>query len=545
MLHSDWTIRGMNMKLTQSHLLLMNATLENSNTQTKKLAEIGNSSFGHLNISGYEVRINECSIDGTYKSKVTLVDIRDSRLNVTNSIFYNHEVKNGPAIIKASSTDVIVQDTNFTRNVGREGVIYILNGSKLQLQNCNLIENGHWYFAESTILLKSNSTVVVVDCYFYGNYASTGGCIRSYPGTNLIVENSTLTKNRADQGGVIYCEGILAHKGENSNLKLAAEADTYLLNQHNLENVQNDNKGKCPCIIKGSHLEENKGIVSGGSVFLKQTSATLFNNTFIYNSATTLGGSLVAYNSQVDVYDSSFLFNWVLLQGGALHIANHSAINIYRCQFSGTYGVKGSCVSIFHRVTLVIINSTVREIESVFFPREKGFSMFFVDHVEVKIVRCHFETVYPSPGILYSEDNTVGYISDCTFKNIRKSNALALSASNSVSLNFSMCTFFKTGGFSLSLNTSIHLERSLITSSENLLNNALISLSGESAIVISYTNITNIVPILDQMFLQAKSSSITLMRCLYSGNNIFKHFDVTESIITIEDSKMINNALRS
>ena len=142
MLHSDWEIRGMNMKLIQSYLLLMNATLENSNGQTKKLAEIGNSSFGHLNISGYEVRINECSIDGTYRSKDTLVDIRDSRLNVTNSIFYNHEVKNGPAIIKASSTDVIVQDTNFTRNVGREGVIYILNSSNLQLKK--LQANREW-----------------------------------------------------------------------------------------------------------------------------------------------------------------------------------------------------------------------------------------------------------------------------------------------------------------------------------------------------------------------------------------------------------------
>ena len=203
MLHSDWTIRGMNMKLTQSHLLLMNATLENSNTQTKKLAEIRNISLGHLNITGYEVRISECSIDGTYRSKVTLVDIRDSRLNVTNSSFYNHEVKNNSAIIKASSTDVKIKDSFFTKNLGKEGVIQILNGSNLELEKCNLSRNGGLFFAESTISLKSKSKARVVDCFFHLNWASTGGCFRVYPTTHLTVERS----NNAQKGGVIYCQG--------------------------------------------------------------------------------------------------------------------------------------------------------------------------------------------------------------------------------------------------------------------------------------------------------------------------------------------------
>ena len=89
--------------------------------------------------------------------------------------------------------------------------------------------------------------------------------------------------------------------------------------------------------------------------------------------------------------------------------------------------------------------------------------------------------------------------------------------------------------------TPLHLEQCLITSSQNILNNALILMTGQSEIVFSFTNITNIIPILDQRFLEATSSSINITHCLYTGNNVFRQFDVTGSVISVEDSKMINN----
>ena len=374
MLHSDWTIRGMNMKLTQSHLLLMNATLENSNTQTKKLAEIGNSSFGHLNVTGYEVRINECSIDGTYKSKVTLVDIRDSRLNVTNSSFYNHEVKDNSAIIKASSTDVKIKDSVFIKNLGKEGVIQLLNGSNLELEKCNFSRNGKMFFAESTILLKSKSSVRVVDCFFHLNWASTGGCFCVYPNTHLTVERSNFTDNIAQKGGVIYCEG-------------------------------------------NSNTEHNVAIESGGSVFLNRSKVDLFSSNFVNNGAALgIGGALAAHQSKVNIGYTNFTLNTVTLQGGALHFADYSLISIHQSTFLGSCGIKGSSLSITGGVTLTLTNSTVKERFCSNFPFLKGFSMYFSSKSEVAISACYFEAKYPSSGIMYSEDNMTVTCCNCTFK---------------------------------------------------------------------------------------------------------------------------------
>ena len=537
MLRSDWTIRGMNMKLTQSHLLLMNATLENSNTQTKKLAEIGNSFFGRLNISGYEVRISECSIDGTYRSKVTLLDIRDSRLNVTNSSFYNHEVKDNSAIINASSTDVKIKDSVFTKNLGKEGVIQLLNGSNLELEKCNFSRNGEMFFAESTILLKSKSSVRVVDCFFHLNWASSGGCFRVYPNTHLAVERSNFTDNTAQKGGVIYCEG-------NSNTDQNVHPDKLVLNENYsyLKRVTDDSLGNVSCIIKRSYFEHNVAIESGGSVFLNRSKVDLFSSNFVNNSvAFGSGGALAAHRSKVNIGYTNFTLNAAMIQGGALHFADYSSISIHQTTFLGSCGITGSSLSITCGVVLTITNSTVKERFCSNFPFLKGFSMYFNSQSEVTISACYFEAKHPSSGIMYLEDNMTMTCCNCTFKNVKNSSSLAFSASESVTLRLTKCNFIHTGGFSLSQKTSLHLEQCLITSSQNILNNALILMTGQSEIIFSFTNITNIIPTLDQRFLQATSSSINITHCLYSGNNVFRHFDVTGSVISVEDSKMINN----
>ena len=536
MLHSDWTIRGMNMKLTQSITLSMNATLENSNTQTKKLAEIGNSSFGHLNITGFEVRISECSIDGTYRSKVTLVDIRDSRLNVTNSSFYNHEVKDSSAIIKASSTDVKIKDSLFTKNLGKEGVVQILNGSNLELEKCNLSRNGELFFAESTILLKSKSKARVVDCFFHLNWASTGGCFRVYPSTHLTVERSNFTDNSAQKGGAIYCQG-------NSNKDQDGHPDKLVLNENYsyLKRVTDDSVVNVSCIIKRSYFEHNVAIESGGGVFLNRSEVDLLSRNFFNNEATGIGGALAAYQSKVNIGYTNFTLNVAILQGGALHFADYSSINIHQSTFLGSCGIKGSSLSITGGVTLTLTNSTVKERFCSNFPFLKGFSMYFSSQSEVTMSACYFEATYPSSGIMYSEDNMTVTCCNCIFKNVKNSSSLAFLASQNVKIRLTKCNFIQTGGFSLSQKTSGHLEQCLITSSQNILNNTLILMTGQSEIIFSFTNITNIIPTLDQRFLQATSSSINITDCLYSGNNVFRHFDVTGSVISVEDSKMINN----
>ena len=205
---------------------------------------ITNSSFGQLTVdNGYEITIRTCIVEGSVWRKVALMEISNSTLNIIDCTFRDFKTVSGLAILNTTSVTVHVEASRFFDNIGKGGVMQISHRTILGLHRSTFDSNGIWYFAGSTILVRSESWAMIKDCNFSENIASTGGCIRAFPGSFLSVENSTFYKNDAGFGGAIYCQGNLYGKHRQN----ACKQPIYFTMRNN--SFRNDEE-RTQCVIK-------------------------------------------------------------------------------------------------------------------------------------------------------------------------------------------------------------------------------------------------------------------------------------------------------
>ena len=177
LMKSRWTIQGLNLLINQTNLSQTHVLLYSASSQRKpSIVIIFNSTFGGLKVMGkYEVNVSNCNIDGTTRSDMTVMDITNTTLHLQASTFTRNGRyfgNFGAAVLKATWSNVFVQLTNLSRNVGHKGVIEIDNGSSLSIKHSSFENNGHWFFALCTILVNLNSSARVENCTFIGNVAA-------------------------------------------------------------------------------------------------------------------------------------------------------------------------------------------------------------------------------------------------------------------------------------------------------------------------------------------------------------------------------------
>ena len=467
------------------------------------------------------------------------MEITNSTVNIMNCYFHGFKTISGPAILNTTSATVHVETSRFFDNIGKGGVMQISHGTIFGLHMSTFHSNGIWYFAGSTILVRSESWAMIKDCNFSSNIASTGGCIRAFPGAFLSVENSTFYKNDAGFGGAIYCEGDLYGKHWQNTCK----KPMYFTMRNN--NIRNNGEGT-QCVIKESYFGFNQA-QEGRILYFIDTSVEMTNNVLEHSRGVIKGGAIIAHTSRINM--SNFYFNFVGsgFEGGVLIADNDCFINMANGYIASCLGVIGSTFLLQNRVQLFLRNITLIDenlphIHSYL----KGYSFFISDHSSVEINDVLFEPLHPFSWVFYMEQSSNLTVSDSIFRSNGTKTSHVLSAAESSRANFINCSFETCAGFAIFDYSFLSLKRCSISRSQYEVNNALLSASGKSKIVIDETNITDNIPSVDLPFLNVDSSNATIIRCLYTRNYLYRHMVATgNSLIRVSDSHFNNNTFSS
>ena len=165
LLKSNWTINGFDLFIckaslakTEIHLSVMK--------RTSGTVDMYRSTIGHLHVSGkFQIHIVECNVNGKIRNSTPIFEIISCEINITNCIFSKNHGGSSAAVVKAYSSQVNIRNVSFLSNYGLNGLIELLDKSKMYLTNCTFDNNGHWYYMKSAILVKSNSSAVISHKY--------------------------------------------------------------------------------------------------------------------------------------------------------------------------------------------------------------------------------------------------------------------------------------------------------------------------------------------------------------------------------------------
>ena len=213
---TDVTLTISDLNVFMSAAFLANTIVYLEQSHSFGSAVISNTTFRQLKAEGFQIRVANCFIDGDTEFQPPLFDIVDSELTISKSIFYRITGWEGPLLITAWFSRVIIKDVKFIENQGRRGLVHVNFGSEFMLENSLFVENGEKdrdrnpsnYGRGSAIVVTSNSVAIVNDCKFIGNKAVMGSCIRTIGrDVRLVVTNSTFVNNSAYEGSAISCSG--------------------------------------------------------------------------------------------------------------------------------------------------------------------------------------------------------------------------------------------------------------------------------------------------------------------------------------------------
>jgi len=189
-------------------------------------------------------------------------------LTITNSKFIENTAFNGGGGAIKNYGDGLIQNSNFTKNK------VITNFS---------LEGG------GAIQCYDDTNIIIVDSSFTKNEAPLGGAMRGY---NISIKNTNFSENYAGTGGAIYGNG---YKGTNYVNGEPTDIRYYYININNSNFFNNT---------------ANHGGAIGGMVVL----TNIINTNFTNNNATHSGGAIDAKN--ISLYDSHLEKNNANYGGG-------------------------------------------------------------------------------------------------------------------------------------------------------------------------------------------------------------------------------------
>ena len=214
----------------------------------------------------------------------------------------------------------LIDNCNFTNNSAKDGsaIAYVplstaaAGGStKANITNCNFAENNAT--GAGTVYFQS-SQGKIENCNFDKNVANYAGGIYVNIGDVLIIKNNFTNNNATEDGGAIYLNSPAAGTNitycnfNKNNAKngaaIAIAADNILVTQSNFtNNVATGNGGsiyslasKSSVVVSNSTFKQNRA-ANGGAIYYGDATSqsnglTIYNDTFISNTAIYNGGAI-------------------------------------------------------------------------------------------------------------------------------------------------------------------------------------------------------------------------------------------------------------
>ena len=346
LLKSIWEIHGVNLVIKDSNLSktqLMLRSVEGLSTE-KGSAVIENSTFGQMKIqSEYKVQMVNCQVDGAMRLEETMLDIKICDLEIKNCKFsLNKAGHRQPAVLEALGSRVRVQDSSFNWNIGHHGIIEILQGSQLFITNSEFENNGIFLYSLSLIIVRSNSSATLLNCYFANSVAACG-LVCSFPTTSILVQNSTFSNNTGKRGSSINCH---------NKINITTVPKDYF-NSNNNKETENDQS-----LERTWELEEFNSKPMLETVSAKDAAKCIVKGIVIKNSFSA-EGNLYVQGRSVEICDSNFTTNVGGLFGGAVKGSEGAIIKISNCRLVNNQAMTGSFISIEDSTVLDIRNSII------------------------------------------------------------------------------------------------------------------------------------------------------------------------------------------
>ena len=296
--------------------------------------------FKECIFSNISSKLGMFSLSSSIIASLNKTDAIDSKLN---------EFNYGSVYLK--STEGIFQNCTFHNNTvngqyGNGGAIY-MDSSNITLQQCLFKGNTATYTGGAIAMLKTRG--IFVNCTFEKNSADRGGAVftlldtshltgHSHGGAihllrnkDLIVRQCLFTENTATSiGGAIEMlktRGIFVNcTFENNSADTGGALDTFQMTGHNHGGAIHLIRNK-DLIVKQCLFTENTATYSGGAIQMIKTQGIFVNCTFEKNSVKSrlqrgnFGGAVCALdNSHLTMHQCIFKENTATYTGGATYI---------------------------------------------------------------------------------------------------------------------------------------------------------------------------------------------------------------------------------
>ena len=179
------------------------------------------------------------------------------------SVFYNNTGFVGSAVRyepRSDKTKMLVEFCTFQKNIGVNGVFYLLRGREVKVQNSSFIENIS-FEKTGTVHLEDTYVMRVQSCTFQKNEAETGGGLSVGGYHTAEISSSAFHRNKAHSFGGAVC-------------------------------INNGKSKSHGAKIRNTTFTENTAFIGGAMSSSETNSFHLHECSFVRNSATLYGGAV-------------------------------------------------------------------------------------------------------------------------------------------------------------------------------------------------------------------------------------------------------------
>ena len=292
-----------------------------------------------FSVSGSDVVLKNITFTNGYSSYIGgAISASGSNFKIMDSVF--KDTKTCLGVVYTSGSYASIINSTFINNKGDGAVALYSNGYNHNVIDCKFIDNVATKQYAAAIFLQGNQGRII-NSEFIHNVAYTvssqmyndGGAVYVY-GTYAEIDGCNFTDNIQVNtgGGALYCGGFYG----------------TIKNCNFINNSAPKSHGGGASILGGgwtifnTYFENNTAATAGGGLYHNAEQGTLYNLTFVNNSAHMGGGAHVSFdyyrqtdidNSYTTLSDSKFINNHAVYGGGALNTLSH--VEIDNCDFEG------------------------------------------------------------------------------------------------------------------------------------------------------------------------------------------------------------------
>ena len=228
---------------------------------------------------------------------------RNNTIYLADCQFNRSSGKKAGVFSLLQNNHLYVKNSNFNRNKGtlNTGVLRVEQGAKVAFENC-IFYNNSAALTESVLTAYENVNMTINSCLFDWNTSPFSGILVATNRVNIVVKNSTITRN------VAHVE---------SQIEIGSESTLR---------------------VNNTSFHQNKG---GNLIYGTQMSGLYFSNCNFSNHSLAADPIIVISSAYLELRNSNFLNNTQNKQGGVVIGEDGSNTSVISCQFVGNKASKG------------------------------------------------------------------------------------------------------------------------------------------------------------------------------------------------------------